>query len=473
MPLVAAAIAVLASACLGTQDTPFLSVGSPSENVTEKLRVIHTTDIGIDPDDEMSLVRQLVMADQVDIEGLIATTSCWSSLPYFGAGPEPELIHEILDAYDEVYDNLVVHSAGFPEPDYLRSITVTGQTGIGMAGITSLEFPNVGEGLDTAGSELIIAAVDKPDPRPVWLTCWGGCNTIAQALWKVQNERSPQELAEFIRKIRIYDILGQDDAGAWIANTFPEAFYIRATAVLDWQADDAYFDRIQSKGPLGAVYPEPLPIIGGYEGDTPAFMHLAYPGLNDPDMVTQGGWGGRFDGEEQEGIRGVECAYPYDPISEARFDPYYMIGNLESGSDITRFRPAYDNDFLARMDWSLTADYAAVNHHPTVVVNKIARNAVMHVEAKAGSLYSLSAVGSSDPDGDMLSYQWQQYPEADSYPDLVTIHNANALQASVEIPADASGHDIHVILSVNDDGTDLDGNPLSLYAYRRIVIRVE
>ena len=39
-------------------------------------------------------------------------------------------------------------------------------------------------------------------------------NTLAQALWKVSRTRTPEEVEAFVSKIRIYDILGQDDAGA-------------------------------------------------------------------------------------------------------------------------------------------------------------------------------------------------------------------------------------------------------------------
>ena len=33
---------------------------------------------------------------------------------------------------------------------------------------------SIGEGQDTEASEWIIAVVDRPDPRPVWVVIWGG-----------------------------------------------------------------------------------------------------------------------------------------------------------------------------------------------------------------------------------------------------------------------------------------------------------
>jgi hypothetical protein len=44
-----------------------------------KPRVINTTDLGADPDDQQSLVRVMVTANEYDLEGLIVTTSCWKN----------------------------------------------------------------------------------------------------------------------------------------------------------------------------------------------------------------------------------------------------------------------------------------------------------------------------------------------------------------------------------------------------------
>jgi hypothetical protein len=49
------------------------------------------------------------------------------------------------------------------------------------------------------------------------------------------NARSEEELSAFVRKLRVFDILGQDDAGAWLAKNFSDLFYIRATGVYGWQ----------------------------------------------------------------------------------------------------------------------------------------------------------------------------------------------------------------------------------------------
>jgi hypothetical protein len=266
----------------------FLPVNAQTQATSFKPRIINTTDLGADPDDEQSMVRQLVCANEFDIEGLIVSTGCWKKTQ-----SNTQMLDKILDAYTEVYDNLKVHADGFPTPEYLKSISVMGQRGYGMS--------DVGTGKDSPGSDLIIASVDKDDPRPVWVTGWGGMNNIAQAIWKVRETRSPEELAKFLSKLRLFDILGQDDAGAWIAKNFPEVFYIRATGVYGWQSPKNgvyYTEHIQNKGPLGAVYPDTK---WAPEGDTPAFMHIYPNGLNNPEQIDQGGWGGRFSFEKRKG----------------------------------------------------------------------------------------------------------------------------------------------------------------------------
>ena len=68
----------------------------------------------------------------------------------------------------------------------------------------------IGDDNDTPGSNLIIKLVDEDDPRPLWITCWGGGNTLAQAIWRVKKERSAEELKKFLHKLRVFTITDQD-----------------------------------------------------------------------------------------------------------------------------------------------------------------------------------------------------------------------------------------------------------------------
>jgi hypothetical protein len=413
-----------------------------------KPRIINTTDLGADPDDEQSMVRQLVCANEFDIEGLIISTGCWKK-----SQSNTKMLDKIVDAYSEALPNLRVHAEGYPSVEYLRSISVMGQRGYGMS--------DVGAGKDSPGSELIIASVDKDDPRPVWVACWGGANNVAQAIWKVRETRSESEFAKFLSKLRVFDILGQDDAGAWIAKNFPDLLYIRATKVYGWQPPDEFLKtHIQSHGPLGAVYPDRK---WATEGDTPAIMHVYPNGLNDPDKIDQGGWGGRFSLTKQSGIRSME------PVkNESEYDPYFTYGNTSEGAEaIKRWSTGYNNDFAARMDWSITSDYSNANHHPVAVVNGDASRQVLEVSASPSSSVALSAEDSSDPDDDTLIYAWSFYKEPSSYAGTVTVHDAASKSATVSIPADARGKNIHVILELHDQGSP------NLCAYRRVIINVE
>jgi hypothetical protein len=441
--------------CVGAVMAQPRDVAANGGSTSHKPRIIVTTDLGADPDDEQSLVRLLVSANEFDIEGLIVSTGCWKKNQSNTA-----MLDKIVDAYGKALPNLQVHAKGYPSHAYLKSISVLGQTGYGMG--------DVGESKDSKGSELIIAAADRNDPRPVWVQFWGGGNNLAQAIWKVKNTRSKKELATFISKLRLFDILGQDDAGAWLAKNFPNLFFIRATDVYGWQPpkNGSYQKNdVQSHGPLGAVYPDTK---WATEGDTPAFMHVFPNGLNDPDKIDQGGWGGRFSLTKQSGIRSMSEVAKINKAAEIQYDPYFMHGNTaEEAQAIKRWSTGYDNDFAARMDWSVTTNYAAANHHPVAVVNGDASRRVLEVAATAGSSVKLTAEGSSDPDKNALTFAWFFYDEPSSYKGSVSIKDSASSAATVTIPADAAGKTIHVILEVTDNGTP----PLT--HYRRVICNIK
>ena len=417
----------------------------------QRPRIVTTTDLGADPDDEQSMVRLLVCANEFDIEGLVVSTGCWKK-----SQSSTQMLEKLVDAYDQCFDNLQVHADGFPSPEYLRSISVMGQRGYGMS--------DVGDGKDSAGSDLIIAAVDKDDPRPVWVGCWGGANCVAQAIWKVRAMRSKEALNRFLSKLRVFDILGQDDAGAWIAKNFPQVLYIRATAVYGWQPpkNGSYQrDDIQSHGPLGAAYPDTK---WATEGDTPAFLYVYPNGLNDPEKIDQGSWGGRFSLEKKTSIKSMRAVKE----EERAYDPYLMFGNTSEGAEaIRRWRKGYDNDFAARMDWSITHDYASANHHPIALVNGDQSRQVLEMSVDPNSSITLNAKGSRDPDGDSLKYTWSFYEEPSTWKGSVAIRGAASSAADVSIPAKAGGAHIHIILEIQDDGAP------NLYAYRRVILNVK
>lgn len=340
---------------------------------SEVPRLLVLTDMGADPDDEQSLVRLLLYANQMDIEGIVATTSCWQQDRI-----RPDFIDTILAAYEKVQPNLLQHEAGYPTADALRGLVKDGLPVYGMKG--------VGEGMDSEGSDWLIEVLEKDDDRPLWISTWGGVNTLAQALYRMKETKPVEELERLVSKLRVYTISDQDDSGAWIRRTFPELFYIvtpgddygKAT----WIAINNSYDGIdnssvgnewlakniqQGHGPLGAVYPD---TAWGMEGDTPAFLGLIPNGLNVPDQPNVGGWGGRYElgipdlSGHSEGSSVVVLEKVTRPIWTDTSDTYtpYLFGEYKravrksdrsfSGNHVTlwRWRDDFQNDFAARMD---------------------------------------------------------------------------------------------------------------------------
>ena len=96
----------------------------------EKPWVCVLTDISNEPDDEQSLVRFPVYANEYDVEGLVATTSTW-----LRSETREDLIRRQIEAYGQVRDNLARHAQGFPTKEHLQAVTCTGQTNYGMAAV--------------------------------------------------------------------------------------------------------------------------------------------------------------------------------------------------------------------------------------------------------------------------------------------------------------------------------------------------
>ncbi|MDZ7879937.1 MAG: DUF1593 domain-containing protein [Saprospiraceae bacterium] len=178
-----------------------------------KNRVIILSDIEADPDDAQSFVRLLLYANQIDIKGMIATTSCWQKTRV-----APESIKKIVKAYGFVQPNLNKHEAGFPTEKELLLTIKQGLAKYGMLG--------VGSGQDSEGSDWIIKMLEENDPRPLHISVWGGANTLAQALFKLKATKNVTALKSLLAKLRVYTISDQDDSGIWMRNTFPELHYV-------------------------------------------------------------------------------------------------------------------------------------------------------------------------------------------------------------------------------------------------------
>ncbi len=296
-----------------------------------------------DPDDMQSMVRFLLYSNELQVEGLVAAAGT------FAMEAHKKNILGVLDRYEKVYENLKSHDPDFPTPDYLRSVTYEGR---GNNHGTNIKWGKdkqpwsdiIGEGLDSEASDAIIKIVDKPDPRPVWISVWGGPREVAQAIWKVKNTRSEAELETFVSKLRIFLIAYQDATHGWLMEEFPDLFIIDSRKTYqgmfggrDQLSDLNWVNEHIRKGhgPLCDVYPhEGMGCTGVCEGDTPAFMNLISElrGLNDSEDPTQPSWGGQY-----KRLAGTN---------------HFVDG--PGKSSISRWRKDYQKEFQQRADWCVT-----------------------------------------------------------------------------------------------------------------------
>ena len=449
----------------------------------QKHRLAVLSDIEAEVDDTESFIRLLLYSNKIDIKGLIATTSIWKK-----TSVAPEAIKKLIAAYGKVQPNLIKHEAGFPDAQALLLLVKKGLPKYGMEG--------VGKGKDSEGSEWIIKELEEKDERPLWVSVWGGANTLAQALYKIKSTKTGAEAKRLIAKLRVYTISDQDDTGIWIRNNFPDLFYIvspgddygsptwvgMGSVVKGINNDEVSNSWLakniqQGHGPLGSLYPD---IAYGMEGDTPSWLSLIPNGLNEPEHPDWGGWGGRYElykpdfSKEKKGSSGV----PFEPetrqIWTNAVDTYSPFIFKEYGRPIEkdsitftdnkvtlwRWRNDFQNDFAARMDWCIKT-YKEANHTPVIVLSQ-----QENITVKSGEDIVLDASASTDPDGDNLSFLWMNYPEAGTYkkPLVTSAENAHAIY--LRAPEVQQKETIHFIVKVTDKGTP------ALSSYKRIIITV-
>ncbi len=292
-----------------------------------------------DPDDIQSMVRFLLYANEFDVEGLIASSGTFANIA------NKSNLHDILNLYDQVDENLRKHDLRYPTADQLRSVTWEGRSGNWGKPVNEI----LGEGKDSEASEAIIKIVDREDSRPEWVGVWGGPQEVAQAIWKVQQTRSKEELDIFLSKLRIFMIglgnkTGQDGSGQWLLDNFPDLFVIVSQKTyggmfaqkspignLEWLNTNIR----EGHGPLGAIYPRSgfnPDSPGVQEGDTPTFLHLvsAVNGMNDPEKPDQESWGGQYK------QRDTAKNHWYDG---------------PGAKSVSKWLPDIQKDFAMRADW--------------------------------------------------------------------------------------------------------------------------
>lgn len=451
----------------------------------QKPRVLVTSDGEID--DQCSLVRFLLYANEWDIEGIITSSSQyhWHGHKW----PGDDWVQPYLKAYAAVQPNLVQHDRRYPTAAFLQERTFLGNVQ------TEGEMDEA-----TPGSQHIVKVLlDESDDRPIWIQAWGGTNTIARAL-KTIEEDHPEKMPHVAKKMRFFFIWEQDstyqsyirphwgkyDIPTIISDQFIAIFYHwkkylpaeqQAVLAAKWMKPNI----LEDHGPLCALYKAHDKGDKGFdagdfrsEGDSPAFLHTIPTGLRSLESPDWGGWGGRYIN-----VRGntwldpvADPTYKYPAgrwYGESAWGRKRLREGIPNDKELTQYlRPiwrwtkAMQNDFASRADWCVKP-YAEANHPPVVSLASS-----LNVKAQPGATVALSAQGTKDPDGDDLKYQWWQYPEAGSYDGTIEILGGRKQDASFVVPKEiGKGQTIHVICEVTDSGTP------ALTRYQRLVIEIE
>lgn len=460
-----------------------------------KPQLVVLTDIGNEPDDQMSLVRLMMYSNDIELRALVATTSTWQR-----DKRQVHMVYDIIDAYEKVLPNLEQHADGWPAAQTIRDRVFIGPEGYGMAGI---DAENI-----SAGAKALIDVVDSTSQR-VWVSVWGGANTLAEAMQHVRNTRSAAEVEAFQKGIIVYSISDQDDAGVWIRKEFPLIEYINyptnqngeeyAYATWTGIAGDRYYRNgdgaefswvsqewlqanIRDQGVMGAAYPKHWFIM---EGDTPSFLSLIPNGLHSDMAPNWGGWGGRYILRTPRYESHDIWTQGGDLFSRVTSADTIQLKDREVSSDhatIWRWRPQFQSDFAARMRWSLPNN-AKANHPPSVIVNGQSNAEPIYVTMQVGDELQFDAAGTVDPDNDALSYEWFHYPEAgySKGQSMAGLELSAVNTDKVTVKATSSCRDVwlpnmmpcspegvaHLILSVSDSGSP------SFTRYQRIVIKVQ
>ncbi|QDV25200.1 pectinesterase family protein [Aureliella helgolandensis] len=451
----------------------------------QKSRVLVTSDGEID--DQCSMVRFLLYANEWDIEGIVTSSSQyhWHGHKW----PGDDWVQPYLTAYAAVYPNLLTHDSRYPTAEFLQSRTFVGNvTAEGEMDII------------TPGSQHIVKVLlDESDDRPIWIQAWGGTNTIARALRTIEEEH-PEKMAEVAHKIRFFFIWEQDSTyqtyirSQWGKYDIPTIISDQFIAIFyHWKKylpaeQQAYLEAgwmkpniLENHGPLCALYPAHEQGDKGFaagdfrsEGDSPAFLHTIPTGLRSMESPGWGGWGGRYvkvhNNTWLDPVADPAYEYPggrwYGNSAWGRERLRQDIPNDQLLTDylkpIWRWNAAMQNDFASRADWCVKS-FEEANHPPVVsLVN------ALNLKVQPGEVVKLSARLSWDPDGDDLEYRWWQYREAGTVDHTVEIQNARTQDAMLIVPtACVPGQTLHVICEVADTGTP------QLTRYQRVVVEIE
>lgn len=417
---------------------------------------------------------------------------------------DERFIHDIVEAYEKSYNNLKVHNPNYPTPGELKSKIRYG----------NIEFDG-DISKDSPGSELIKSLILDDKPGQLFIAAWGGQSTIARALKSIQEQYEytaqwETVRSKVLRKVVLLPSGDQDDTYAkyikpnWKGIDYrqfregPNYGYgaqLRATPENAKLLTPSWMkENVVDRGALGSLYrvwgdgkqmvkDDIMDYFGlagmtddqlrkkGYvvwmpvqpkgawigEGDNPTFMNMLGNGLRAYEVGSYGGWGGRHVGPQA-----VE-SFSFNGSDTSQQAMALALSSASENKNVTfpDFFAAAQQDFAARMKWSVKSKYEDANHEPLVKIE-----GPLEVLASPGETIRLNG-NVTDPDGDKVVINWWQF-KVGTYASDVTLANANTLQCRVTIPKDAAvGQTIHLILQATDNGTP------ALTRYQRVIIQVK
>ena len=417
----------------------------------QKPRVIVMTDGEID--DHSSMIRFLLYTCDVEVCAIIETNSIFQRVGH----SNEDWYENQLEAYDNVYPNLIKHNPDYPTADELREISKVGDEDHDhLKGLREKRWELIPgaeitytpeEWNDTPGSDKIVEVLLEDNPEPVHIQAWGGGNTAARAFYKLKTAY-PNEYQRAVSKVVMYNIWYQDGAGNYIERHHPDVTMVYCASfdgTWNYRSQKNTYDFIEynvknNHGPLGALYPQDYVS----EGDSPAFFYSLFNGLRNYEDPTYGGWGGRF-----------EKTHEFDHVYKDAVDDGDNKKSLRIWID------EVNRDFQARMDWCVAEDFEDANHPPVINVKGELDRTV-----SSGTTVNFSAGKTKDPDGDELAFKWWQYEEAGSYKGSVELNETENTKVSFTAPQVSQAETIHFILEVSDNGSP------ALTSYKRFIVTV-
>lgn len=495
-----------------------------------KPRIVITADPELD--DNNSLIRFLLYSSDLQVEGLIYTSSGFhwkgdgKGTKWFVPGREyarfgldtcpceswrwaknERFIDDAVEAYGKVYANLKVHNPGYPAPEELKSKIRYGN--IEFDGDISKNSP---------GSELIKSLILDDKPGPLFITAWGGQSSIARALKSIQEQFEYGKDWETIkkkvsRKVVLLPSGDQDDTYAkYIQPNWPEIDYRQFKESPNYgygaqlgarPEDSVYFtapwmkENVSGRGPFGSLYRVWGDGKQMVKGDKMDYFGLA--GYTNEELrkmgyvvwmpvQPKGSWLGEGDDHTfmnmlDNGLRAYEAGSyggwgGHEPLDK-KVNNFSVLPDTSANAmadalstlnkQVKNINELVYPDFLPQAQ----RDFAA--RLKWSVTNKYADANHEPVVKIEGPIHVLASAGEKIrlngivSDPDGNSIVSKWWQlHTGTYPDKVAISNDNSLRAQVLIPADAMAGQT---IHVILEATD-NGTP-SLTRYQRVIITVK